>query len=347
MFKNHLPEEVPGRRAASWCATTRGTTCGLSGRSSWNRRAQRGRRPAQGGVRARAAEPRRGPAGLLRRRRAGQGHGRRRRPGLDLLPVVPRLRRPGLFASDDPDLSLALVRAYNDWHIDEWCGAYPARFIPMAVPVIWDAGADRRRGPAGRGKGLPLAELHREPGRAGLPELPRRVLGPGVARRAATPTPCSTIHLGSSGRLAIPAVDSPPDVMITLQPMNIQSAAADLLWSRVIKNYPGPPGRRCPRAAPGGSPTSWRGSTGPSRCTRAWTLQDFGGRLPQRGVPRALPDLFHQRPGGHPAAATRSASTTSPGRPTTRTATPCGPTRPRSCGPCSRQQRPATTRSAR
>src|ERR1035438_8220787 len=36
-----------------------------------------------------------------------------------------------VFASDDPDLSLALVRAYNDWHIDEWCGAHPGRFIPM------------------------------------------------------------------------------------------------------------------------------------------------------------------------------------------------------------------------
>ena len=44
-----------------------------------------------------------------------------------------------VFASDDPDLSLALVRAYNDWHIDEWCGAHPGRFIPMAVPAIWDA----------------------------------------------------------------------------------------------------------------------------------------------------------------------------------------------------------------
>src|SRR3984957_14690624 len=43
-----------------------------------------------------------------------------------------------VFASDDAELSLALVRAYNDWHIDEWCGAYPARFVPMAVPVIWD-----------------------------------------------------------------------------------------------------------------------------------------------------------------------------------------------------------------
>jgi len=43
------------------------------------------------------------------------------------------------FLSEDIELSNALVRAYNDWHIDEWCGAYPGRFIPMAVPMIWDA----------------------------------------------------------------------------------------------------------------------------------------------------------------------------------------------------------------
>ena len=101
-----------------------------------DRGAQRRRRAAQGGVRHRAAEPRRDAARLLRRPRAGQGHGRRRRAGLDELPVVPRPSRPGSFAdATTRTSSLALVRAYNDWHIDEWCGAYPGRFIPMAVPV--------------------------------------------------------------------------------------------------------------------------------------------------------------------------------------------------------------------
>ena len=28
-----------------------------------------------------------------------------------------------VFASEDAGLSEALVRAYNDWHVDEWCGA--------------------------------------------------------------------------------------------------------------------------------------------------------------------------------------------------------------------------------
>ncbi len=33
-----------------------------------------------------------------------------------------------------------------------------------------------------------------------------------------------SMHIGSSGKLSIPAVDSPPDVMITLQPMNMVQA---------------------------------------------------------------------------------------------------------------------------
>ena len=38
----------------------------------------------------------------------------------------------------DKDLAQEVVRAYNDWHIDGWCGAYPERFIPMAIPMLWD-----------------------------------------------------------------------------------------------------------------------------------------------------------------------------------------------------------------
>ena len=30
----------------------------------------------------------------------------------------------------DKEIALVMLRAYNDWAIDEWCGAYPGRFIP-------------------------------------------------------------------------------------------------------------------------------------------------------------------------------------------------------------------------
>src|SRR5262245_19620319 len=38
----------------------------------------------------------------------------------------------------DRDISLMMLQAYNDWHIDEWCAAYPGRFIPMGVLPLWD-----------------------------------------------------------------------------------------------------------------------------------------------------------------------------------------------------------------
>ena len=88
-----------------------------------------------------------------------------------------------------------------------------------------------------------------------------------------------SIHLGSSGQLAVTAPDAPIDVMITLQPMNICQAAADLLWSRVIKEFPDI------RIALSEGGTGWI----PyflDRLDRTydmhhlWTGQDFGGRRP-------------------------------------------------------------------
>lgn len=32
-----------------------------------------------------------------------------------------------------------MIKAYNDWHVDEWCGAYPGRFIPAGLlPPLYD-----------------------------------------------------------------------------------------------------------------------------------------------------------------------------------------------------------------
>ena len=37
-----------------------------------------------------------------------------------------------LFArTEDKDVALAMVRAYNDWHIDDWCGTHPGRLHPV------------------------------------------------------------------------------------------------------------------------------------------------------------------------------------------------------------------------
>ena len=183
-----------------------------------------------------------------------------------------------LFATEDEAFSLALVQAYNDWHIDEWCGAYPARFIPMAIPVIWNAelcAAEVRRVAE---KGVHAITFSENPAAMGYPSFHDEHWNPLWKALCDTNTVLN-VHIGSSGKLAITAPDAPMDVMITLQPMNIVQAAADLLWSRPVKEYPDL------KIALSEGGTGWI----PYFLERAdrtyemhstWTGQDFGDKVP-------------------------------------------------------------------
>jgi predicted TIM-barrel fold metal-dependent hydrolase len=183
-----------------------------------------------------------------------------------------------LFATDDPDFSVALVAAYNDWHIDEWCGAYPARFIPMALPVIWDAEkcADEVRRVAK--KGVHALTFTENPAAMGYPSFHNEYWNPLWKALCDTNTVLN-VHIGSSGRLAITAPDAPMDVMITLQPMNIVQAAADLLWSQPIKDYPDL------KIALSEGGTGWipyflERVDRTYEMHSTWTHQNFGGKVP-------------------------------------------------------------------
>ena len=46
------------------------------------------------------------------------------------------------------------------------------------------------------------------------------------------------MHIGSSSELVITSPDAPIDCLITLTPMNIVQAAADLVWSPVLRKFP-------------------------------------------------------------------------------------------------------------
>jgi predicted TIM-barrel fold metal-dependent hydrolase len=181
-------------------------------------------------------------------------------------------------ATDDKDLALAVLQAYNDWHVDVWCARHPGRFIPMGLPVLWDpalAAAEVRRM---ADKGVHSLTFTENPATLGFPSFHTEHWDPLWRALCDTDTVLS-IHLGSSGQLAVTSPDAPIDVMITLQPMNICQAAADLLWSRIPKHYPDI------RIALSEGGTGWI----PyflDRIDRTydmhhlWTGQDFGDRLP-------------------------------------------------------------------
>ena len=234
-----------------------------------------------------------------------------------------------LFANtEDKDLAAAMVRAYNDWHVEEWCGSYPGRFIPMGLPMIWDAelcAAEVRRLAK---KGVHSLTFTENPATLGYPSFHHPSWDP-LWKALSDEGVVLSIHLGSSGQITVTAPDAPLDVMITLQPMNICQAAADLLWSRVIKEFP------AIRIALSEGGTGWI----PyflDRLDRTyemhhrWTGQDFGDRAPERGVPRALPHAASSPTRSVSAFAMTSVWTTSPGSATTPTRTLRGPRLPRS-----------------
>ena len=181
-------------------------------------------------------------------------------------------------AIPDKDLALAVIRAYNDWHVEEWCGAYPDRFIPNPLPVLFDPqlAADEVRRLAK--KGVHSVTFTENPATLGYPSYHSDHWDP-FWTACVDENVVVSVHLGSSGQLAITAPDAPVDVMITLQPMNICQAAADIFWSRVIKQFPGI------RFALTEGGTGWipyfiERLDRTYDMHRSWTGQDFGDRLP-------------------------------------------------------------------
>jgi predicted TIM-barrel fold metal-dependent hydrolase len=186
-----------------------------------------------------------------------------------------------LFANAaDKELAHALLMAYNDWHVDEWCGTYPGRFIPMVLAPIWDPrlmAEEMRRVAA---KGCHSVTFSENPEKIGLPSLHDEHWDPFWAACADEGT-VVCLHIGSSSQVVITSVQAPIDVMITLQPMNIVQAAADLLWSPVLRKYPSLK-FALSEGGIGWVPYFLDRVDRTYEMHKAWTHQDFRDKLPSQ-----------------------------------------------------------------
>jgi predicted TIM-barrel fold metal-dependent hydrolase len=140
--------------------------------------------------------------------------------------------------SKDPELGLACVRAWNDWHLEYWAGTYPGRMIPLSIPWLKDvevAAEDVRRNASRGFKAVSFAEL---PSKLDLPSLHSKYWDPFLAACEETGT-VICLHTGSSGWAPIPSPDPPFELFPTLFPASSLVAATDWLWSRVCLRFPG------------------------------------------------------------------------------------------------------------
>jgi predicted TIM-barrel fold metal-dependent hydrolase len=139
-------------------------------------------------------------------------------------------------AAQDPDLALAVLQAYNDWHIDAWCGSYPERFIPCSIPPIWDPALMAAEIHRTAAKGSHCVSFSMNPHALGLPSLHGDHWDPFWQACDETDT-VVTLHIGSGGLEVQTSPDAPMNVRITCSGINIYPTAADLVWSPIFQKF--------------------------------------------------------------------------------------------------------------
>ena len=152
-------------------------------------------------------------------------------------PSFPAFCGQVFYGAQDKQLALAVLRAYNDWHIDEWCGGAPGRFIPLAIPPIWDPKLMAEEVCRLARKGCHAVSFSENPEKLGLPSLQRPHWDPFWSACADEGT-IVCLHFGSGRGMVYPTLDAPMDAVITLMPIAMVDCAADLLWSPVLRKFP-------------------------------------------------------------------------------------------------------------
>ena len=152
-------------------------------------------------------------------------------------PSFPRLCGQVFAEAEDKDVALIALKAYNDWHVESWCGAAPGRFIPLGLVPFWDIELTVQELKRNAERGVKAVSFSENPSKLGFPSLHSTHWDPfWAACQDLGVVPC--LHIGSSSTITVTAPDAPFDVTATLQPMNIVQAAADLVWSPVFRRFP-------------------------------------------------------------------------------------------------------------
>jgi predicted TIM-barrel fold metal-dependent hydrolase len=145
----------------------------------------------------------------------------------------------GLFQKvADKEKALVHLRAYNDWHIDEWCGAYPGRFIPCALLPTWNMDATVQEIRRLAKKGCTAVTLNDNPTKHGLPSIHNAYWEP-MWKAITDADIVMCLHIGAGNPAPHASMETPIEAWISTMPISIVIGAADWLHLEALTRYPG------------------------------------------------------------------------------------------------------------
>jgi predicted TIM-barrel fold metal-dependent hydrolase len=193
-------------------------------------------------------------------------------------PSWPGLGGQFFMQNEDHDYVAAMTRTYNDWMVQDWCGAYPGRFVPIAISGFmlgadWMADEIRRLADAG----CHAVSCHPDGHRFGAPDFHGDEWDAAWAAAEDVGT-VIVFHFGGTPNF-MPR--TPFSVIPHVMPFQTAIFASELLWSPMFRRFP----RLKLALAEGGIgwiPYFLEKADFVYDHHRRWTGEDFGDQLPSQ-----------------------------------------------------------------
>jgi predicted TIM-barrel fold metal-dependent hydrolase len=147
-----------------------------------------------------------------------------------------------LWDAKDKVNALRVVQAYNDFHIDEWAGPHPGRFIATAILPLWDIDATVQEVKRVVKKGCRSAFFPSNPATTGstvtgLPSVHNEYWEP-LWKLCNEEHVVLNCHIGTGQPADFCSDESPISSWLSSFPMAIATDAAELLHLRALLRYP-------------------------------------------------------------------------------------------------------------
>jgi predicted TIM-barrel fold metal-dependent hydrolase len=135
------------------------------------------------------------------------------------------------------ELGLVMLRAYNDWVLDEWCAAYPGRFIPLGLVPVWDADLAAEEIHRIAKKGCRSVSFLEMPHVQGYPSYLSGYWDPMLTALCDTNQVLS-LHIGAGFGVLRTAPEAPVDHQMILACQISAITAQDLLFGPTLRKFP-------------------------------------------------------------------------------------------------------------
>ncbi|MFC5752440.1 amidohydrolase family protein, partial [Actinomadura rugatobispora] len=154
-------------------------------------------------------------------------------------PSVTRFCGQLFYEASDRDFGLVCLKAYNDWMIEEWCGAAPGRYIPLILIPLWDPRLAVKEMERCANKGATTFAFSENPEPLGLPTIhDKDGYWEPVMAAANDLEMVVSMHVGSSSTLPQICKDAPFMANLTWGATRTSGTMLSFLFSGLFQRYP-------------------------------------------------------------------------------------------------------------